>query len=102
MIGLPLSGWAMVSTGQLAHVYPIHLGPFEWPVIEPLYQLERHTRRELNDVLEETHGLLAQAMIYVLIPLHVAGALKHQFIDRADELVRMIPFWPRRAKEEAQ
>lgn len=99
MIGLPLSGWAMVSAGQLAHVYPIHLGPFEWPVIEPLHNLERHDRRDVHEALEEVHNLLGQVMLYGLIPLHVAGALKHQFIDRGDELGRMIPFWPRRRAE---
>ena len=99
MIALPLSGWAMVSTSRLALAYPIELGPFEWPIIEPLYQLERHDRRDVHEAMEEAHHLLAQAMVYVLVPLHVAGALKHQFIDKGDELGRMIPFWPRRRAE---
>ena len=99
MVALPLSGWAMVSTSALASVYPIHWGPFEWPMIEPLTQLERQDRRDLNEALEEAHELLAQSIIYVLVPLHVVGALKHQFIDKGDELGRMIPFWPRRRAE---
>jgi cytochrome b561 len=32
----------------------------------------------------------------VLIALHVAGALKHQFFDRDNVLHRMIPVIPRR------
>lgn len=99
MVALPLSGWAMVSTSALASVYPIHWGPFEWPMIEPLTQLERHARRDVHEAMENAHELLAQSIIYVLVPLHVAGALKHQFVDKGDELGRMIPFWPRRRAE---
>ncbi|HEX6865912.1 MAG TPA: cytochrome b [Caulobacteraceae bacterium] len=99
MVALPLSGWAMVSASPLAGAYPIHLGPFEWPMIQPLADLPRQERRDVQEFLEEAHELLAQSIIYVLVPLHVAGALKHQFIDRGDELGRMIPFWPRRRAE---
>lgn len=99
MIGIPLSGWAMASASDLARVYPIELGPLHWPIIEPLQNLESQQRRAVREALQETHELLAQAMIYVLVPLHVLGALKHQFMDRADELGRMIPFWPRRRAE---
>ena len=34
--------------------------------------------------------------LYVLIALHVAAALKHQFINRDNVLHRMIPLIPRR------
>ena len=34
--------------------------------------------------------------LYVLIALHVLGALKHQFVDRDNVLHRMIPLIPRR------
>jgi len=95
MIGLPLSGWAMVSIGKLATVYPIRLGPVIWPVL-PLNDLLGTHARDVREVLEAGHKLTAKAIIYVLIPLHVLGALKHQFIDKADELGRMIPFWPQR------
>ena len=42
----------------------------------------------LADVLKELHKLAAYAMA-VLVGLHVAGALKHQFIDRDGLLSRM-------------
>jgi cytochrome b561 len=99
MVALPLSGWAMVSTSALASVYPIQFGPFEWPIIDQLAYLPRDERRDLHELLEVVHERFAQSMIYVLVPLHVAGALKHQFIDKGDELGRMIPFWPRRRAE---
>ena len=41
------------------------------------------------------HGLVVKGL-YVLIALHVLGALKHQFVDRDNVLHRMIPLIPRR------
>jgi cytochrome b561 len=43
----------------------------------------------------EVHGLVVNGL-YVLIALHVLGALKHQFVDRDNVLHRMIPLIPRR------
>ena len=34
--------------------------------------------------------------LYVLIALHVLGALKHHFVDRDGVLARMVPFLPAR------
>jgi cytochrome b561 len=98
IIGLPLSGWAMVSAGKLYSVYPVMLGPIQVPQI-PIPQWAGEGTRDVHEVLEKVHDLLGKATIYGLIPLHILGALKHQFIDKADELGRMIPFWPRRRAE---
>jgi len=98
IIGLPLSGWAMVSAGKLYAIYPVMLGPIHVPQI-PIAQWVGGDTHDVHEVLEIVHDLLGKATIYVLIPLHILGALKHQFIDKADELGRMIPFWPRRRAE---
>jgi cytochrome b561 len=45
------------------------------------------------------HGLLAK-LAYVLIALHVAGALKHQFFDRDNLIARMAPFLGRALSKE--
>ena len=96
MIALPLSGWAMVSASKLVTIYPIMLGPIEWPAMSFLTNLPPDQMGEVHEVLEEAHHLLAKVIVYVLVPLHILGALKHQFIDRQDELHRMLPFLPRR------
>ncbi len=96
LLGIPLSGWAMVSASKLVSVYPIHLGPVTWPAIAPLADLPHDQQHAVHETLEAAHEWLGRAMIYVLVPLHVLGALKHQFIGRDDELRRMIPLWPRR------
>ena len=51
----------------------------------------RDTARDLIDLHE-----IAAKGLYVLIALHLAGALKHHFIDRDNVLHRMIPWIPRR------
>lgn len=45
-------------------------------------------QRWLHDLLVEAHYLGAMAML-ALLALHVAGALKHQFVDRQPQLARM-------------
>ena len=75
IIGLPLTGLMAVSKGGPAT--QLILG-MTVPTI-PL------------PALGELHELLAFATIALLV-LHVAGALKHQFIDRGPAADRMWPF----------
>lgn len=92
MLGLPLTGWAFTSASPLIHVFPIvlfHLVP--WPTIAPLASLPHEQMKQAHDLFLAGHGLLAK-LAYVLIALHVAGALKHQFINNDDVAARMIPF----------
>ncbi|WGM37934.1 cytochrome b [Caulobacter sp. NIBR1757] len=93
MIGLPLTGWALVSASPLIKVYPIDMfGLFHWPAIGPLANLPPDQMKGAHETWEEVHHLLAKVLIYGLIPLHILGALKHQFLDKDNELGRMIPF----------
>lgn len=86
LIGMPLGGWAASSAASR----PISwFGLFEWPAL-PLPQ-----SRELAGRFMDMHELGAKAL-YVLLALHVLGALKHHFIDRDNVLHRMLPFIPRR------
>ncbi len=96
MLGMPLSGWAMVSASPLIKVFPItlyHVVP--WPTLSFLANLPHAQMKQAHGVLMATHGLLAD-LAYGLIVLHVAGALKHQFISNDDVVARMIPFLRRR------
>jgi len=83
MIGVPLLGWALVSASPAN--FPIdYFGLFEWP------QLPLADSAALADGLSEAHETFAFATVAVLL-LHVAGALKHHFLDRDDVLARMLP-----------
>lgn len=84
MLALPLAGLAMHSAwtggGGVAM-----FGLFEFPGL-PL----AHSK-ELSHDFGELHEALAYGML-ALLALHVGGALKHQFIDRAPELRRILPW----------
>jgi cytochrome b561 len=100
MLGMPLTGWAFTSASPLIHVFPIvlyHLIP--WPTLTPLANLPHDQMKAAHDLFLTGHGLLAD-LAYGLIVLHVAGALKHQFINNDDVVARMIPFLrPRKVAE---
>jgi cytochrome b561 len=91
MIGMPLTGWAMVSASQLIAVYPINFGLFHWPAIGPLTSLPAAQMKQTHALFQASHGLLAK-LAYVLIVLHVGAALRHQFIRRDEVVWRMFPF----------
>lgn len=86
LIGMPLVGWAASSAAGREIQW---FGLFSWPL------LPVGGGREVAGQLMDMHELAAKAL-YVLIALHVAGALKHQFVDRDNVLHRMIPWIPRR------
>lgn len=75
---VPLTGWAMSS----AKGYPI-----VWFGVLPLPDFVSKNE-ELGKLLEEAHELLAWGLA-LLVLAHVAGALKHHFIDRDGLLARM-------------
>ena len=77
---VPLLGWAYSSATGFQIVY---LGLFPLPDLVG-------KDKALADVLKEAHGLAAYAMA-ALVALHVAAALKHQWIDRDGLLTRMLP-----------
>jgi cytochrome b561 len=91
MLGLPLSGWAWVSSSPLIRVHPTVLyGVVHWPAI-PYPGLDSDQLHATRKALQFTHFTLAK-LAYGLIALHVGAALKHFVIDRDDVVGRMIPF----------
>jgi len=86
LLAMPLVGWAASSAAGRDIVW---FGLFEWPLL-PIGG-GRDVARDLMDLHES-----AAKLLIVLVILHVAGALKHHFIDRDNVLHRMIPLIPRR------
>ncbi|MFN3931449.1 MAG: cytochrome b [Brevundimonas sp.] len=86
LLAMPLVGWAASSAAGRDILW---FGLFEWPAL-PI-----GGGRETAGQLMDLHELAAKGL-YVLIFLHVVGALKHHFIDRDNVLHRMIPLIPRR------
>lgn len=82
LLAIPLMGWATVSAAG-APAVPLY-GVIPWPNL-PLPRGD-----DLADGLGDTHKTLVKA-VYVLLALHVAGALKHHFLDKDVVLSRMLP-----------
>ncbi len=83
LLAIPFAGWAMVSArpGELPTLW---FGLLAWP------RLPTGTDPGLATAAGEAHEALAIGAI-LLVALHVAGALKHQLLDRDDVLARMLP-----------
>jgi cytochrome b561 len=79
---VPLSGWAYSSAAGF---------PIVWFGVLPLPDFVSPDKA-LAETLKELHHLLAWALA-VLVLLHVAGAIKHQLVDRDGLIGRM---WPAR------
>lgn len=96
MIGVPLSGWLMVSvaTPDLPTLL-FNVPGLAWPHLPGLAA----PGSALADVLHEAHEVLAFATMG-LLGLHVGAALKHQFVDKDNLLARMVPgvFGPTQAQ----
>lgn len=89
IIAIPLSGWLMVSTSRLG-LPTSYFGLFDWPNVGFIANMPLDQKRALHEPLETTHVILAWSAI-VLVVIHVAGALWHQFFRRDDVLRRMLP-----------
>jgi len=89
MIGMPLSGWIMVSASTY-NLPTLLYGAIPWPHIAAVHNLPMASRKAVDDAMGLTHLTLAW-IAYGLILLHVAAALKHQFFDRDNLLFRMAP-----------
>ena len=93
MIALPFSGWMMVSA-SVWNIPTVVFGAFTLPHLPVLGDLQN--KKPVEEALKEVHEALAIGM-FVLLMLHVAGALKHQFVLRDDTLARILPGRSRRA-----
>ncbi|MEY4737926.1 MAG: hypothetical protein RL302_2245 [Pseudomonadota bacterium] len=77
---VPLLGWAYSSAAGFPVVV---FGVLPLPNIAPV-------GKELAEMIKPLHGLAAWALAGLVV-LHVAAALKHQFIDRDGLIGRMLP-----------
>ncbi len=78
----PLTGWLLVSTARV-QVPTLLYGLIPWPHLP--------VGRSLHEPAESIHGAMAWLAIG-LFALHIAGALRHQWLLGKPELQRMIPF----------
>jgi cytochrome b561 len=89
MLAVPLAGWTVHSAatgGKAVAIFEL----FNFPGL-PLTQ-----DKAMAGLFREIHETLATLMV-VLLVLHIAAALKHQFFDRDGTLGRMIPWLQRKS-----
>jgi cytochrome b561 len=87
MIGIPLLGWAVVSSSPL-NIPTLLYGLIPWPHLPILPALEN--KKEISETLGDVHSFLAYSVL-ALLALHAGGALKHHFVNKDDVLTRMSP-----------
>lgn len=91
LLGLPLSGWAMISATAREQKLSF-LGLVPWPLL-PFEALSQPQRWAVEAAAEWMHWALIVSLL-LLIPIHVGAALRHQFIERSDVLHGMAPIVP--------
>lgn len=88
MIAIPLLGWAMVSTSPYG-LPTLFFDLFEWPHLS--FLTDSANKAQINELSEEGHEYASYLMI-LLVFVHIAAALKHQFFDKDNLINRMIPW----------
>ncbi len=83
MIGAPVTGWLLVSTAK-TKIPTLLYG------IIPLPNLPV-SGAAIHEISEEVHKLLAMPGIPILLALHVAGAVRHQWLLKHALVERMVP-----------
>ncbi len=81
IFAIPLSGWAYTSAAGYGAEF---FGLVDIPDLVP-------SDEGLEDVFEDAHEFLGQALL-VVVAVHAAAALRHHFLLRDDVLTRMLPF----------
>ena len=93
MIGMPMSGWLMVSASP-RNIPTLLFGVINLPYLPFVHGLAVEQAKALAEAFSEAHEVIAW-ITYGLIGLHVGAALKHQFLDRDTIVSRMTPFLKR-------
>lgn len=89
IIGIPLTGWLMISAGAMGHPTSV-FGLFGFPPAPGLSGLPRSVAHPYHEMFESAHVFLAWSAI-VLVPIHVLAAIYHHFLRGDDVLRRMLP-----------
>jgi cytochrome b561 len=89
IFALPLSGWIHDSAWKDAAKHPLTLfGVIPWFRIGAIKNLDPGTKEQVHALFSQIHTSCAY-VLYALFTVHVAGALKHQYLDNRPSLRRM-------------
>jgi cytochrome b561 len=89
IIAMPVTGWIHDSAWSAAASHPMQLFWFiPWFRLPFITSLDPATKETVHGLFGAIHTYLSYAL-YAVLFLHIAGALKHQIIDKQPELQRM-------------
>jgi cytochrome b561 len=89
IFALPLSGWIHDSAWKDAAKNPLNLyGVIPWFRIGAIQSLPADTKEQVHSLFSQIHTSCAY-VLYAVFVVHVAGALKHQFLDGRPSLRRI-------------
>ena len=95
MLSMPLIGWAILSAHPAHPAHPARpghgielLGPLQVPPLGFISRWQDPYQKAMHDWFVGVHEAGGWITLGLLL-LHVAGALKHQWIDKHAELARM-------------
>jgi cytochrome b561 len=91
MLLMPLTGWSIISAHQPNPHFAgmgLWFSPVHLPSIGPIANLEPHFQAQMHANFVTAHTIGGYILLALLV-LHVAGALKHQFLDGHREFARM-------------
>jgi len=89
MIGLPITGWIVVSTSK-TNIPTLLYGVIPWPHVPGLAELAAAPKHQWHQVGGFGHNLLVK-FTYLLLFLHLGAVAKHQILDRDEVLSHMAP-----------
>jgi cytochrome b561/polyisoprenoid-binding protein YceI len=87
MIGLPLTGWLIVSTSR-TNIPTILYGLIPWPHAPGVAELPAAAKHVVNLASSTSHQLLVK-LVYALLALHLGAVAKHQLLDRDEVFAHM-------------
>jgi len=89
MIGLPLTGWIMVSASRVP-IPTLLYGTVPWPHLPLLPELAEGAKHAWREAGEIGHGVLVK-LTYLLLVLHLGAVAKHQVLDKDEVFGNMAP-----------
>ena len=79
IFAMPITGYVMDSAYKDAATHPFYLfGAFYFPRLGFIMSLPPETKEWVHSTFGAAHELIAK-FVYLLVVIHLAGALKHQF-----------------------
>jgi cytochrome b561/polyisoprenoid-binding protein YceI len=89
MIGLPLTGWILVSASRVP-IPTLLYGVVPWPHLPGLPELAAGPKHVWHEIGELGHGALVK-LTYLLLLLHLGAVAKHQVLDKDEVFGNMAP-----------